>query len=141
MQVCFVRGLSSPCSQAGHLAHKAPVSPMTLRNSREQARTHMKANGLELGSRKPWSCQACRRGLCHGPKLPDNKQDCLGIARQPATGQDMELHNSNSVMDESHAKFRRELCCTGRLKSRGCGSVFIPRAPSWLNSLLELSRS
>jgi hypothetical protein len=26
MQVCFVRGLSSPCSQARHLAHIAPVS-------------------------------------------------------------------------------------------------------------------
>jgi hypothetical protein len=25
MQVCFVRGLGSPCSQAGHLAHIAPV--------------------------------------------------------------------------------------------------------------------
>jgi hypothetical protein len=26
MQVCFVRGLGSPCSHASHLAHKAPVS-------------------------------------------------------------------------------------------------------------------
>jgi hypothetical protein len=82
---------------------------MTLRAHREQARTHMKANGLELELHKSWSCQASRQGLHHGPKLPNNKQGGLGIACRPATGQDVELLNSNSASDESHTKFRREL--------------------------------
>jgi hypothetical protein len=64
----------------------------------------MKANGSELESRKSWSCQARRQGPCHGHKLLSNKQGRLGIARQPASGRDMELHDSNSVRDESHAK-------------------------------------
>jgi hypothetical protein len=58
-----------------------------LRASREQARFHMKANGSELESRKPWSCQASQQGLRHGPKALSDKQGRLGIARQPATGQ------------------------------------------------------
>jgi hypothetical protein len=115
MQVCFVRGLGLPCSHAGCLAHNAPVCPRALRASREQAsreqaRSHRKASGSELGSRKSWSCQACRQGLRHGPELPGNKQGRLGTMRQPASGRDMELHNSNSVRDESHTKFQREFC-------------------------------
>jgi hypothetical protein len=110
MQVCFVRGLGSPCSQAGCLAHKVPVSSRMPRDSRESAWTHMEANGSELESRKPWSCQAHRQGLRHGPKLPGGKQGGLGIASQPATGRDMELRDSNSVRGESRTKFRREFC-------------------------------
>jgi hypothetical protein len=110
MQVCFVRGVGLPCSHARHLAHKAPVSSRTLRDSREPAGTHMKANGSELESRKSWSCQASQQGLCHGPKPLSDKQGRLGIARQPATGRDMELRDSNSIRDESHAKFRHEFC-------------------------------
>jgi hypothetical protein len=93
-----------------------PSLQRTLGASGEQARshTHMKANGSELGSCKSWSCQARRQGLCHGPKLPDNKQGSLGIASQPATGRDVELRDSNSARDEPHAKFRREFCCQGQ---------------------------
>jgi hypothetical protein len=68
------------------------------------------SSGSELESRKSWPCQARRQGLCHGPKLPGDKQGGLGIASQPATGRDMELRDSNSVRDESHTKLRRELC-------------------------------
>jgi hypothetical protein len=108
-----LRGVGSPCSHARHLAHKAPVSSRTLRDSREPAGTQTKANGSELESRKSWSCQASQQGLRHGPKPLSNKQGRLGIARQPATGRDMELWDSNSVRDESHTKFRREFCCLG----------------------------
>jgi hypothetical protein len=112
MQVCFVRGLGSPCSQARCSAHKAPISKRTLGTSGEQARSHVKANGSELGSCKSWSCQASQQGPCHGLKPLSNKQGRLGAARKPASGQDVELHNSNSVRDESHAKLRREFCCS-----------------------------
>jgi hypothetical protein len=52
MQVCFVGGLGSPCSQAGHLACKAPVSKRMLGTSGEQVRSHVKASGSELESCK-----------------------------------------------------------------------------------------
>jgi hypothetical protein len=63
-----------------------PSLQRTLRASREQARSHMKANGSELEWRKSRSCQASRQGLCRGLKLHSNKQGGLGTARQPASG-------------------------------------------------------
>jgi hypothetical protein len=109
------------------LACKAPVSSRMLRNSREPARSHMRANGSELGSCKSWSCQARQQGLCRGPKLPDDKQGSLGIASQPATGQDAELRDSNSARGESHAKLRREFCWVRCLESDSVFVVVEPR--------------
>jgi hypothetical protein len=89
-----------------------PSLQRTLRASRERARSHEGANGSELESRKSWSCQARRQGLCHGLKLPDNMQCRLGIARQPASGRDMELRDSNS--------------CQGRVTCKVPARVLLP---------------
>jgi hypothetical protein len=90
----------------------------------------MKANGSELELRKSWSCQASRQGLRHGLKLLSDKQGRLGTVRQPASGRDMELHDSSSVRDESHTKFRREFCCT-------CSVANAHRHAHRLGSLLD----
>jgi hypothetical protein len=108
----FIQVLPGLLCEGGRLAllsrqafgMQCPSVPKDAQGLREQVWTHMKANGSELESRKSWSCQASRQGLCHGPKLPNDKQGGLGIARRPASGRDVELRDSNSISDESHAR-------------------------------------
>jgi hypothetical protein len=74
---------------------QSPSASKDTQGFREQARIHMKANGLEWAIAQILA--SSQQGPCHGPKLPDDKQGSLGIASQPASGRGEELFNLNPV--------------------------------------------
>jgi hypothetical protein len=80
------------------------------------------SDGSELESRKSRSGQAHWQGLCHGPKLPDNKQGSLGVASRPASGREMELSGSNLAQRRATHKALAQvlLACEAMLRSHFC---------------------
>jgi hypothetical protein len=111
MQVCFVRGLGSPCSQASYLAHIAPVSKGHL-GPQESRRGPMKASTDRNWNRaSPGHAKHAGRAYAMGPNCLTTCSAALALHASRPLAETWSCGTPTPVRDESHAKLRREFCC------------------------------
>jgi hypothetical protein len=80
MQVCFVRGVGSPCSHAGHLALIAPVCNQLLRASESRhGSTQMPERARSINRANPNLAKQAGRAHAMGPKHPMTSNAALAL--------------------------------------------------------------
>jgi hypothetical protein len=115
MQVCFVRGVGSPRSDAGNLAHNAPVCrslhPITL-GLREPAQTHVKVQWIGVGNRaNPDLAKQASRACAMGSNCPATSRAALALqAGLPQAETWSCLTPTLSTNEFADEEFPREFC-------------------------------
>jgi hypothetical protein len=107
MQVCFVKGVGSPRSHAGHLACKAPVcrslQPIAW-GLREPAQSHMKAERTRSGNHaNPDLAKQAGRACAMGANCPTARSAALALQAGLPQAETWSCLTPTLSINESHA--------------------------------------